>query len=394
MIHEADVIVVGAGPSGSTAAKLLADRGYRVALLDRAAFPRHKTCASWINRLAFVRFPYLNSRLQELVECPFYGVTFYDPFLKREGRYLERRPAGYLSLRSKFDDGLRRIAVEAGAEFHGGCAVVRVEQDGREARARTAAGDEFHGRILIGADGASSRVAMSAGLRHGWGRRDYVICANADIPFQPAGIQEFYGQRFPFRVYLQYHTLPGYGWVFPKRHHICVGIGGLLADNRAIRPLFREFFNELQEREQIPPNLRLEDTHFDIDPAGAVHQLKALTRGRVLLIGDAAGFVSGCTGEGIYPGMVSAQVAGTVIHRALSGNSVEAELAQFDQAWRLDLASYVKRLPGGAEEKKTQGRLDLIFRLAFVARMAGRVFLYGETPSFKTAARSLLPDLA
>src|SRR5574340_718863 len=106
----ADVIVAGAGPGGSTAAKLLADRGYRVLLIDRATFPRHKTCASWINRLAFERFSYLQPALDELVENPFFGISFYDPKLEREGRYLERRPSGYLSLRAKFDDGLRRIA--------------------------------------------------------------------------------------------------------------------------------------------------------------------------------------------------------------------------------------------------------------------------------------------
>ncbi|MGH9359306.1 MAG: FAD-dependent oxidoreductase, partial [Terriglobia bacterium] len=63
MIYKADVVVTGAGPAGSTAATLLARQGYRVILLDRATFPRHKTCASWINRLAFERFPYLSRRI-------------------------------------------------------------------------------------------------------------------------------------------------------------------------------------------------------------------------------------------------------------------------------------------------------------------------------------------
>ena len=128
MNNRADVIVVGAGPAGSTAAKLLADRGYQVLLIDRSAFPRHKTCASWINRLAFDRFSYLKGRLDELVEAPFFGVTFYDRALGGEGRFSEQQPSGYLSLRSKFDDGLRRIAVEAGAEFLGGHGVVQVNQ--------------------------------------------------------------------------------------------------------------------------------------------------------------------------------------------------------------------------------------------------------------------------
>lgn len=80
------------------------------------------------------------------MENPFHGITFYDSRLERSGRYLEPRPCGYLSLRSKFDDGLRKIAMEAGAEFRGGCAVTHLEQakegvtvrlsDGRELGAR------------------------------------------------------------------------------------------------------------------------------------------------------------------------------------------------------------------------------------------------------------------
>src|SRR5574338_1345944 len=129
MSEGADVIVVGAGPGGSTAAKLLADRGYSALLVDRSNFPRHKTCASWINRLAFERFAYLRNSLPDLVEKPFYGVVFYDRTIGREARYMESRPSGYLSLRSKFDDGLRRIAMDAGAQFMGGSAVAGLEEE-------------------------------------------------------------------------------------------------------------------------------------------------------------------------------------------------------------------------------------------------------------------------
>jgi geranylgeranyl reductase family protein len=392
MTYRADVIVVGAGPAGSTAAKLLAGRGYKVLLLDRAVFPRYKTCASWINRLAFERFPYLAPRLDELVEAPFYGVAFFDASLNREGTFREARPSGYLSLRSKFDDGLRRIAVDAGAEFHSLCAVVNVAQDGHEVKAITAAGDVFSGRVLVGADGCSSRIAMAAGLRRGWGARGYVLCGNADIPCPPETVQDFYGKRFPFRVYIEYRALPGYGWIFPKRSHICVGIGAMLPDNRQIRPLLAKFFRELQERGHLPPQLRLGGEHFDADPVGAVHRMPTLTRRRVVLIGDAAGFVSGATGEGIYPGMVSAEVAARVIDKALQDGAVEQVLEQFNQAWRPELASYVRRLPGGNVESSTRNRIDLIFRSSFVARMAGRIFLYGERLTPRTLARCLWPN--
>ncbi|HEX5483354.1 MAG TPA: NAD(P)/FAD-dependent oxidoreductase [Terriglobia bacterium] len=391
MLHRADILIAGAGPAGSTAAKLLADRGYHVVLIDRAIFPRHKTCASWINRLAIERFPYLKPHLEELVESPFCGVTFYDSSLDRSATFAEGRPSGYLSLRAKFDDGLRRIAVEAGAEFYEGRNVASVEQDGHEVQVRTTQGCIFRGRVLIGADGASSRVAMSAGLHRGWKHDDYVMCANADVPYDPEKIARFFGSRIPLQVYLQYRRLLGYGWIFPKKRHICVGLGAMLADNRRIRPLFNNFFGEARQHGLLPRDLELQGTRFDVDPVGAVHRLPSLTRGRVMLIGDAAGFVSGSTGEGIYPGMVSAEVASAVIHRALSKGAVEEQLAEFNNAWRPPLESYVRRLPGGEKETHTSQRINLIFRSALLARVAGRIFLYGEQPSLKTFARCLWP---
>src|SRR5215831_20246694 len=109
-----DVLIVGAGPSGSSAATALTQQGHSVAIIDKAIFPRHKTCASWINALALTRFPYLQSELHNLVDCPFHGIRFYDQSISRHGSYDERKPSGYLTLRSKFDHGLAKVAVAAG----------------------------------------------------------------------------------------------------------------------------------------------------------------------------------------------------------------------------------------------------------------------------------------
>jgi geranylgeranyl reductase family protein len=388
MSDRADVIVVGAGPGGSTAAKLLADRGYSVLLIDRSSFPRHKTCASWINRLAFERFSYLKESLSDLVENPFYGVAFHDRAIEREARYRESRPSGYLSLRSKFDDGLRRIAMEAGAEFRGGAALADLVEEHDGVRVRLEDGRELTGRVLIGADGASSRVAVKAGLRNGWSPGDYVLCANTDVPFPPERIRAFYGERFPFHVFLEYRGIQGYGWVFPKRQHVCIGIGGILKDGRAIRPLYHEFVQALRERKHIPGDLPEDKVYFDIDPVGGVYRIPSLTRGRVMLVGDAAGFVSGSTGEGIYPAMVSAEVAVDLIHRALKEPSPVSVLKKYNDGWRSELGDYVKRLPGGEREGQTRGRIEMIFRFPLVPRIAGRAFLYGEKPSIATLLRS------
>ncbi len=388
MSTDKDVIVVGAGPAGATAARLLAGRGYSVLVIDRCRFPRHKTCASWINRLAFERFPYLKDRLPDLVENPFYGVTFYDREISREASYREKRPSGYLSLRSKFDAGLLEIAREAGAESILGCGVVDVCEERDGVRVGLADGREFTSRVVIGADGAASRVAVAAGLRQGWGRRDYVLCANTDVPVPAERVRAFYGERVRLLVYLEYNGIQGYGWVFPKRKHICIGIGALLADGRAIRPLFSRFVDSLRAHQHIPPNLAHEKLYFDIDPVGGVYRTPGLVRGRVMLVGDAAGFVSGSTGEGIYPGMVSAEVAVEQIHQGLKVASPAAALERYNQAWRGELGDYVKRLPGGQNEGKTRGRIDMIFRLPLVPQIAGRAFLYGEPASLKTLLRA------
>jgi len=389
MSEGADVIVVGAGPAGSTAAKLLADRGYSTLLIDRSNFPRHKTCASWINRLAFERFAYLQNSLSELIENPFYGVAFYDRAVEREAHYVESRPSGYLSLRSKFDDGLRRIAMHAGARFMGGSAVADLVEERDCVRVRLEGGRQITGRVLIGADGASSRVAVRAGLRKRWSPGDYVLCANTDVPFPPERISAFYGERFPFKVFLEFSGIQGYGWVFPKRRHICIGIGALLRDGRSIRPLFGEFVRALRAKKQLPEDLPEEKIYFDLDPVGGVYRVPALARGRVMLIGDAAGFVSGSTGEGIFPAMVSAEVAVDVIHQALKDSSPAAVLETYNAKWRGELGDYVKRLPGGDRESQTRGRIEMIFKVPLVPRIAGRAFLYGEKPSVATLLRSL-----
>jgi flavin-dependent dehydrogenase len=367
---------------------LLADRGYSVLLVDRSYFPRHKTCASWINRLAFERFSFLRNSLSDLVENPFYGVAFYDRAIEREARYLESTPSGYLSLRSKFDDGLRRIAMEAGTRFLGGYTVADLLEERDGVRVRLEDGREITGRVLVGADGASSRVAVKAGLRKGWSPGDYVLCANTDVPFSSERISAFYGDRFPFRVFLEYNGIQGYGWVFPKRRHVCIGIGALLRDGRSIRPLFRDFVKALRARNQIPQDLPDERTYFDLDPVGGVYRIPSLVHGRVMLIGDAAGFVSGSTGEGIYPAMVSAEVAVGLIHQAMKSPSPASVLEGYNAKWRAELGDYVKRLPGGYREGQTRSRIESIFKVPLVPRIAGRAFLYGEKPSITTLLRS------
>jgi geranylgeranyl reductase family protein len=385
-----DVVVIGAGPAGSTAAKLLVDGGYHTLLVDKARFPRHKTCASWINRLAFERFPYLQGREGELVDSSFHGVTFLDDSLDRSATWKERRPSGYLSLRSRFDNGLKDIAVAGGATFRQGSALVALKDGEERVSIQLEDGEEFSARALIGADGANSRVAALTGLRQGWSPEESVLCGNEDLPYPAAEIARHYPQPRPLLVALRFRGLTGYGWVFPKREHICVGIGGRLRPGERIQDLYRKFFGAAQERGLLPGELAPVNPYYAVDPAGGVTKGKPMVRGRVVLVGDAAGFVSGSTGEGIYPAMESARLAVELIDEGLRSGKLPEVFPRFETQWRQRLGTYLRELPGGERGEQTQDRIGLIFRSRLVCGLAARSFLYGEPISLGTLGRSLL----
>lgn len=385
-----DVLIIGAGPAGSTAAKLAADRGYRVLLVDKARFPRHKTCAAWVNRLAFERFPYLRAHLDALVENPFYGITFWDSQLARQASYREREPSGYLTLRTKFDDGLRRIALAPGVDAREGTGIQELVQRNEQIEIRLENGESFGGKILIGADGASSRVAVLAGFRQGWAENQYVLAANEDIPCDAATIRKFFGEKFPIFAGLEFRGLVGYGWVFPKREHVCVGIGGRLREGERIQEWYRRFLEAVEKLGLVPSGLRSEKVYYAVDPAGAANKAGSLVRGRVILIGDAGGFVSGATGEGIYPAMESARSAVEVIDRGFRDGRLVERLGEFDREWRKVLGTFLRDLPGGEKRQQTVNRIDLIFRSRIACAIAGRTFLYGEPISPRTLWRALV----
>jgi len=382
-----DVLVVGAGPSGSTAATALAQQGHSVAIIDKAIFPRHKTCASWINALAFSRFPFLQSELNNLVDCPFYGIRFYDQSIARHRTYNERNPSGYLTLRSKFDHGLVKVAAAAGATLFQGLRAVRIDEDKTGVNAQLNDGRTLKARFLFGADGSNSQIARWSGLRKSWRHDQYVLCANEDIPYPAQAIERFYGERFPLFVSLRFNGLDGYGWVFPKREYICVGIGGRVGPDADIRAIIRTFLEKARDAKLIPSDLLISDPDYALDPAGAVHKMPTLTKNRTILIGDAGGFVSGSTGEGIYPGMVSGAIAAGVVHDALKRGS--SDISAFNYRWREELGSYLRSLPGGEQKSSTVSRIDLIFRSKLVTAVGGRVFLYGEPLNFRTFLKSL-----
>lgn len=286
---ETDVIVVGAGPAGSTAAREIASRGADVLLLDRAKFPRDKPCGGGVTLRTAGLLPF---SLDPIVEA-----TVDTAHLRlRDGKEVTRqhsRPMTYMTQRSRLDHFLVERAQDAGVEFRDGQAVkqvVRLPDGNYEVRHRD--GSTHRARVIIGADGANGVVRLNLGYES---PVESAVALEGNIEF-PDGIPEHY--RSGIALNLSY--LPGgYGWVFPKGDHVNVGVGGW--------------------KEQVGSSLRQDLDRFcelyGFDPA-SVTQLRGhhlpLTRpgalvaaGGSAVIGDAAGFVDPLSGEGIHGAVAS-----------------------------------------------------------------------------------------
>src|SRR5712692_11365167 len=157
-----DLIVVGAGPAGSTAAREAAASGATVLLLDRAEFPRDKPCGGGVNVRAADLLPF---SIEPVTERTIRGI---DVSLNLHGSFGRSyaKPLSYMTQRSRLDAYLAEKAAEAGAVFRDGVTVRSLDAVAGGITVRANA-ETFTGRVAIGADGANGIVARATGLSGG-----------------------------------------------------------------------------------------------------------------------------------------------------------------------------------------------------------------------------------
>lgn len=377
----ADVIIVGAGPAGSTCARLLAQRGHSAVLVDRAKFPRKKPCGGWLSAKAFSEFPELeklrrkSSSRNRLVEEAFHGLVFHSPDMTREAVFSSRRTVGYTVLRETFDAQLLKLAkatprLVTTAER---CRVTQVDVGEQGVSVRTSSGRLFHGRILVGADGVNSLVARATGLNEGWAPQRLVSCLLKEVAVDPRTLNRLYGKQRKIHMAMQYGRLAGYAWAFPKHNTINIGVGcraDMAADLKAV---YARWVGDLCRAELLPEKAKVGRPVAAVEPAGGALDFEGHVGKRTLLIGDAGGFVSAATGEGIYPAMLSARVAADCIDAALQSGHPQDSLLEFKFAWRRTFAEYMQ-MPNA----NLSFLLPLIYDNQQLCRRLARCYLLGE----------------
>lgn len=298
-----DAIVAGAGPAGSTASRLLAERGANVLLLDRKKFPRDKPCGGGVT-LRAASVPGID--LSPVVEQTVYGARFS----LRMGPSFDRRfgkPLTYMTQRRRLDAYLAERAAEAGTDFHDGEAVREVELNGSDAvTVRTSHGG-YTTRVLIGADGANGIIGRATGLRP---YAEEAVAFEGNVVANNGLLDEW---RETVGMDLG-GTAGGYGWVFPKGDHLNVGVGSWKYAGFTLRPKLARLARRYGFDPESVDNLR--GHHLPVRKAGT-----PIARGHVAVVGDAAGLVDPLSGEGIHMAFASGRIASESALALLRGES-------------------------------------------------------------------------
>jgi geranylgeranyl reductase family protein len=379
----ADVLVVGAGPAGATAARTLAAAGARVRLLDRARFPRNKPCGGAISMRVLGRFPYLGAALDRIPTHRISRLHLESP--GRDSILLRSpSPAALMIRRFEFDDLLVRLAVDAGVELVEGAEVTQARTTDSGIELKTRGGERFIAPRAVAADGVYSVVARRLGINPGWRRTAVALDMMEETP------KDVLSSVDPDMLWVAYGYggAEGYSYVFPKRDHVNVGIGYVLDYYKAKveqspYDLQTSFVSALRDRGVLAGrSSRQHFTPYQIPVAGP---LRITATDRVVLAGDAGGFVNGITAEGIYYAMVTGDLAG----RALAG----AGPRTFERLWRAEIGAELRdSILVQRDLLTTPSRIDRLVRAAHGApTVAALIVRYamGEV-SYSTARRRLL----
>ena len=363
-----DIIVVGAGPAGSIAARFAAEQGVSVLMLEKdrdVGYPVR--CGEAISKAGVEEFIKPD---EKWIAAKINKFSLNAP----DGSevIIEFGDAGYVLERRIFDYELARTAAEAGTEIltrayvngllfnDGKVRGVKYEYNGEQ--------KETKSKIVITADGVESRVGRWAGLKTHIDFRDMesaVQITAANIPVNQNTLYFYFGKDV---------APNGYFWVFPKgnnKANIGLGVSGLIGKQKSAQSFLDDFMNKHYPGAPVLTKI-----------AGGVPcsiTLDKISAPGIMLVGDAARQVNPLSGGGIASGMIGGKIAGTIAGQAIKMNRLD-HILTYDKAWnerlgkRHETFNRIKEGIYNFSDEKFNSIAHSVLKIPIEKRTLGKVF--------------------
>ncbi|MHA1383175.1 MAG: NAD(P)/FAD-dependent oxidoreductase [Candidatus Helarchaeota archaeon] len=302
-----DVIISGAGPAGSIAGEICAKNGLKTLILEKNKLkPRfEKPCGGGIPKIIVDEFKIPHSVLANKI----IGHYFYAPNGKECKLIPENNFWGYTVKRSIFDSYLTNRAIDAGIQIkektrvrniikrNGQVIGVEVKENGNI--------KDYFSNIIIAADGVGSQIAKNSGLREKWHNDDLAYCA---VGFVEGFKNENPEYQNNFHIYVSNDIAPNcYAWLFPLNNGV-VNVGTARFKHGFENPM--KYLEKLLNWSKINDKFSYKKIIWKSNYPVPYNGIKGKTFGNgILIVGDAAGFVSPYSGEGIYFAMYTGKFA-------------------------------------------------------------------------------------
>lgn len=318
-----DVLVVGLGPAGASAARVAARAGLGVIALDRKQRAGEPVqCAEFVPQL-------LSPTIDAVAATGRQRIDSMQTFVESDVPDWQGNFPGVMVDRAAFDAHLAEAARQAGAACHFDSAVAAVDPDGT---VRSDDGRAFRATVLIGADGPRSRVGRAIGQVN----RELVAARQVTVPLLKAhGATD---------IFLSADYPGGYAWLFPRGEVANLGIGVAAAQRAVLKPALAQLRAALVAERRIGDSV-LSATGGSIPVGGMLKPYARLGKRAVLLCGDAAGLTNPVTGAGISAAVLSGIGAGEAAVSLCAGdNEASAEYAEdLEDLFGAAMARAVKR---------------------------------------------------
>lgn len=317
-----DVIVIGAGVAGSSAAYHLASAGLKVLVLEKEKLPRYKTCGGGVINRAAELLPF---SIEPVVERVLSRADIFDHSNNLHYKVERSNPVIFMVMRADFDNFLLSKALEDGAVVHDESDVIDLESTSDCVEVKTKR-ENFKAKFVIAADGATGVSARCMSIKN----NSYKAAA---LEVEVNTSQNIFDQ-YKNTARFDYGFVPhGYAWVFPKKKHLSIGVALMKKTNQSLHKWLEKYFGVLSIGEK---DILKKEKHGYVIPLAS--KLSNYSMERVLFAGDALGLADPITAEGISFAIESGQLAA----QAIIGSSFNPENAR--QEYKEKLTPVFKEL--------------------------------------------------